>query len=75
MLAASQISAAPIVALMGFGVLVALVGHMARARYVVAVGLAILFLATAGMIIGAFAAYQGDESDPRPARPASEPSF
>ena len=75
MFAAAQIAAAPVVALMGFGVLVTLVGHIAKARSVIVLGLAILFLATAGMLVGGFASYQGDETDPRPSKPASEPAF
>jgi hypothetical protein len=65
MLAASSIPAAPVIALMAVGVVVAIVGHATRSRGAVALGLAILFLATAGMIVGGFAAYQGGDSDPR----------
>ena len=65
MLAASEIPAAPILALMALGVIIAIAGHVVRSRGAVATGLAILFLATAGMIVGGFAAFQDDASDPR----------
>jgi hypothetical protein len=64
-LAASEIPAAPVLALMAIGVIVAIVGHIVRSRGTVATGIAILFLATAGMVAGGFAAFQDDESDPR----------
>ena len=63
----TEIPAAPILALMAFGVLVAIGGHLYGAKSVVATGIAILFLATAGMVLGGFAAYQNEERDPRPA--------
>jgi hypothetical protein len=65
LLAASDIPAAPILALMAFGVVLAIVGHAMRSRGTVATGLAILFLATAGMIVGGFASFQDDSKDPR----------
>ena len=65
MLAASEIPAAPILLLMGIGVFIAIAGHATKSKGTVATGLAILFLATAGMIVGGFAAYQDDGSDPR----------
>lgn len=55
-----------VVAIMALGVLVALTGHVARSRFVVAVGVGLIFLATAVMVVGAFLDYQGDGSDPRP---------
>jgi hypothetical protein len=75
MLAASQVPAAPIIAVMGFGVLVAIVGHAARLRWLVATGLAIVFLATAGMVLGGLVAYHDDSSDPRQEHDPHEPSF
>lgn len=66
MLAVSDISPAPVVAVMAFGALVAIVGHLLRQRYLVGTGLAILFLATAAMLVAGYAAYQDDPSDPRP---------
>jgi hypothetical protein len=55
-----------VVAIMAIGVLVALAGHIGRSRFVVAVGVGLIFLATAVMLVGAFLDYQGDGSDPRP---------
>jgi hypothetical protein len=47
-------------------VLVAIGGHIAGSRKVAATGIAILFVATALLILGAYAAYQDDSGDPRP---------
>jgi hypothetical protein len=65
-IAASGISAAPVVALIVLGVLVGVGGHIAHSRKVAAMGIAILFVATALMLVGAYAAYQDDTGDPRP---------
>jgi hypothetical protein len=75
MLAASTVPAAPIIAVMGFGVLVAIVGHASRARWVVATGLAIVFLATAGMLLGGLIAYHQDSADPRKERNPQEAHY
>jgi hypothetical protein len=69
-LAASEIPAAPILLLMGIGVLIAIAGHVTKSKGTVATGLAILFLATAGMVVGGFAAFQDDPGDPRKDDPA-----
>ncbi len=61
----SAVPAAPVLALMGVGVLLAIAGSLVRSTTVQATGLAILFLATAAMLVGGFAAYQQDERDPR----------
>lgn len=74
-LAASDVPAAPVLAVMALGVLLAIGGHLYGSRSVVATGLAILFLATAAMVVGGFIAYQGEESDPRPAEQPSSPDF
>ncbi len=66
-LAATTIPAAPVVIFMAVGVLIAMFGHAAKSRATVATGLLMLFMATAAMFAGAYAAYQGDEPDPRPA--------
>jgi membrane protein implicated in regulation of membrane protease activity len=66
LLAATEIAAAPVVIFMGLGVIVAIVGHMAKSASLVLGGLFIVFLATAAMFVGAYAAYQNDEVDPRP---------
>ncbi len=71
----STIPAAPILALMAFGVLIAIGGHLYGSRSVAATGIAILFLATAGMVAGGFAAFQNEESDPREERERGEPSY
>jgi hypothetical protein len=65
-LAASEIPAAPVVIFMAFGVLLAMFGHAAKSRGTVATGLLILFVATGAMFLGAYAAFEGDERDPRP---------
>ncbi|HEV3001280.1 MAG TPA: hypothetical protein VGW75_11125 [Solirubrobacteraceae bacterium] len=65
-LAATDIPAAPVVTLMAFGVIIAIIGHASRSRTFVVAGLLILFMATGAMFVGAFAAFQGDEPDPRP---------
>jgi uncharacterized membrane protein len=75
MLAASQVAAAPIIAVMGFGVVVAILGHAARLRWLVATGLAIVFLATAGMVASGLVAYHQDSSDPRHEHDPRQPSF
>jgi hypothetical protein len=64
-LGASGPSATPVVLLIGFGVLVAIVGHLAGSRRTVAVGIAILFVATALLIAGAYVSYRDDQVDPR----------
>jgi hypothetical protein len=71
----TEIPAAPILALMAFGVLVAIAGHLYGAKSVVATGLAILFLATAGMVVGGFAAFQNEEEDPRDQSNPRDPGF
>jgi hypothetical protein len=61
LVAASDIPAAPVLAGMLLGVVVALAGHIVRDRRIVAVGIAALFLATAVLFVSAFAAFQGDD--------------
>ncbi len=65
-LGASDLSATPVALLIGFGVLVGLVGHLAGSRRTVVVGIAILFVATALLLAGGYIAYQDDAVDPRP---------
>lgn len=65
-LGASDLSATPVALLIGFGVLVAIIGHLAGSRRTVVVGIAILFIATALLMIGGYIAFQDDPSDPRP---------
>jgi hypothetical protein len=52
------ISATPVYALMVFGAVLALMGHIFRDPRIVAIGLAVLFLATALLFLGAHQAYQ-----------------
>lgn len=63
---ASDLSATPVALLIGFGVFVGLVGHLAGSRRTVVVGIAILFIATALLLVGGYMAYQDDAVDPRP---------
>ena len=65
MLAASDIPAAPVLGVMALGVLITLAGHATRIRGMVALGLILLFGATAGMIVGGFASFQSGATDPR----------
>lgn len=58
----AAISATAVVGLMALGVVVALFGHGTRSRTAVAVGLAILFVATGAMILGAFVSYNSGGS-------------
>ncbi len=66
LLGTSDLSAAPVAMLIGFGVLVAIAGHLAGSRRTVVVGIAILFVATALLMIGGYLAFQDDPVDPRP---------
>jgi ABC-type Na+ efflux pump permease subunit len=52
------IPATPVYALMVFGVVLALMGHIFRDYRIVAIGLAVLFIATALLFLGAHQAYQ-----------------
>ena len=74
-LVVATVPAAPVLGVMTFGLVLAIFGHAAKNTRIVALGLAVLFLATALMIIGAYDAYQGDEIDPRPPKSPSEPGF
>ena len=66
LIGASDLSATPVALLIGFGVLVGLVGHLAGSRRTVVAGIAILFAATALLLVGGYLAYQDDVVDPRP---------
>jgi hypothetical protein len=65
-LAASGPSATPVALLIGLGVLVGIAGHLAGSRKTVVVGLAILFVATALLIAGAYMSFSDNDVDPRP---------
>ena len=64
---AASIPAEPVLGLMVAGVIVAVFGHMARSQRAAGIGIALVFLATALMVLGGFVAYEGGEQDPRPA--------
>ncbi len=65
-LGASDPSATPVALLIGFGVVIAIAGHLAGSRRTVGVGIAIIFVATALLIASAYQSFSGDDSDPRP---------
>lgn len=65
-LGASDLPAAPAAALIAVGALIALAGHLVGSRRTVVSGLAILFVASALMIVGGYLAYRDDPADPRP---------
>ena len=67
----TDVPAAPVLTLMALGVVLALVGSAAKSQTLQAAGLALLFFATAAMVVGAFLAFQGEERDPRPESPRS----
>jgi hypothetical protein len=64
-LGASGPSATPVALLIGLGVVVGIAGHLAGSRRTVAVGIAILFVATALLVAGAYLSYSDDTVDPR----------
>ena len=74
-LAAETIPAAPVLIFMAFGVILATVGHASKSRTLVVTGLLILFMATLGMLVGAYFAFEGGESDIRPKRDPKDPTF
>ena len=75
LLAATDIPAAPVIALMAFAVVITIGGHLYGSRSTVATGIIILFLATAGMVVGGYLAYTGGDEDIRDEKPAGEPGF
>lgn len=62
---AVSISAQTVVVLMAIAVVLAILGHMTQLRALLATGLVLLFLATFGMILGGFGAWQ-DAPGPAP---------
>jgi hypothetical protein len=52
------ISATPVYALMAFSVVLTLMGHIFKDQKIVAIGIALLFLSTALLILGAYGSYQ-----------------
>lgn len=69
-LAVGEISAAPVVGVMAFGIVMAIVGHITKRNLLVGIGIAILFLATIAMVLLAYIEYKGGGTiDPRPEDP------
>jgi threonine/homoserine efflux transporter RhtA len=56
--ALAALTAAPVYALMAFGVVLAVMGHIFRDQRIVGIGIAILFIGTLLLIIGAYQSYQ-----------------
>jgi hypothetical protein len=74
--AASQPPVPVILAVMGFGVIVAILGHITKFRGLVITGLLLVFLATAAMFVGGFVTYHDNsDPDPREQRNVQEPAF
>ncbi|MDQ4041531.1 MAG: hypothetical protein M3141_07245 [Actinomycetota bacterium] len=71
----ADIPAAPVFGLMTAGIVIAIAGHIVRERRAVALGIAVLFVATALMIVGGLAAYRGGDEDPRKPKSPSTPGF
>ncbi len=68
------IPAAPVVGVMTFGLIMAIVGHIAKNNALAATGIAVLFLATAAMVLLAYLDFQqGGSFDPRPKDPKLPP--
>jgi len=65
-LGASAVPAGLVAALIALAALVAIGGHVAGSRRTVVTGIAILFAASALMIVGGYLAYRDDPADPRP---------
>ncbi len=65
-LAASAVSSGAVAALIALGAVVTIAGHLAGSRRTVVGGLAILFAASALMLVGGYLAYRDDPVDPRP---------
>lgn len=73
-IAAGALPAAPVVGVMAFGLVMALVGHIARSNVLVGLGIAVLFLATAALVGLAYLDFAGGDSlDPRPRDPRLPP--
>ena len=75
LLLAADIPAAPVLALMAFGVLITVGGHLYKSKSTIATGLVILFLATAAMVVGGYLAFQAGDEDIRDDNNPREPGF
>jgi hypothetical protein len=56
---AADVPVPAVLALMALGILIAIAGHVVASYRVVGLGLALVFLATALMVLGGFSAYEG----------------
>ena len=65
-LGASDLSATPVALLIALGVLIGIVGQLAGSRRTVVAGIAVLFIATALLMVGGYLAFRDDPADPRP---------
>jgi hypothetical protein len=65
-LAATALSSGTVAAVIGLGAVVALAGHLAGSRRIVAIGIAILLAGSVLMIAGGYLAFRDDPADPRP---------
>jgi hypothetical protein len=73
-IAAGALPAAPVVGVMAFGLVMALVGHVAHSNLLVGLGIAVLFAATASLVLLAYLDFAGGDSfDPRPRDPELPP--
>jgi hypothetical protein len=62
----ADIGSTPVYALMVFAVTLGVMGHLFRDQRIVGIGIALLFVATALLLLGAHQAYQGDGGDALP---------
>ena len=56
----AAIAATPVYAMMAFGVVLAIMGHIFRDQRIVGIGIAVLFVATALLLLGAYQAYDAN---------------
>ena len=55
--------------------MVTVLGHAAKMKNLIVIGLLMLFMATAAMVVGGYIAYNAEESDPREERDPRDPTF
>lgn len=72
---AASIPAEPVLGLMVAGVIIAVFGHMAKSQRSAAIGIALVFLATALLVLGAYLSFDSDDQDPRPGRDPDKQQF
>ena len=61
----AEIAATPVYALMAFSVVLTLMGHVFRDKRIVGIGVALIFVSTALLILGAYQSY-GDHGEAIP---------